>query len=78
MFDRFLLAVGNLLFLSSFPVLIGVVPALNFFNPFYGGDGRFKGKKLIGTILFFTGAFLVIFIGLVSVCVCHVLFHKLV
>jgi len=62
-FDRFLLAVGNLLFLSSFPVLIGVTPAINFFNPFYGGDGRFKGKKLVGTVLFFLGFFLVCFLG---------------
>ena len=65
-FDRFLLAVGNLLFLSSFPVLIGLYPALNFFNPFYGGDGRFKGKKVIGTTLFFLGCFFVCFLG----CVC--------
>mmetsp|Transcript_29291 Transcript_29291/g.75493 ORF Transcript_29291/g.75493 Transcript_29291/m.75493 type:complete len:160 (+) Transcript_29291:186-665(+) len=49
-FDGGLLAIGNLLFISGFPLLIGVSRTLSFFS---------KRDKLPGTICFFLGIVLV-------------------
>lgn len=53
-FDRALLAMGNLMFLGSFPLLIGVKKTLNLFNPFV------NGSKWRGIAAFLGGVFLVI------------------
>ena len=63
-FDRALLAMGNLLFLGSFPLLIGVKKTLNLFNPLV------RGAKRVG-IATFLGGVLLVLIGwpFVGICV---------
>ena len=55
LFNGGLLAMGNILFLASFPFLIGLKLTLNFFNPVARRD------KLRGILLFFSGIALVLF-----------------
>jgi hypothetical protein len=54
LFNSGLLAMGNILFLASFPFLIGLKFTLNFFNPIARRD------KLRGIVLFFSGIILVL------------------
>jgi len=53
-FDRALLALGNVAFLASFPFLIGVQKSLNLFNPMA------RGAKWKGIVAFVGGIFLVL------------------
>lgn len=53
-FNSGLLAMGNILFLASFPFLIGLKPTLSFFNPLQ------RRQKLRGILLFFSGIVLVL------------------
>lgn len=55
MFDRALLSLGNLLFLSGFPFLIGFERSLRFFNPLY------RKERWRGILLFLGGVALVVF-----------------
>lgn len=64
-FDKALLALGNLLFLSAFPLLIGFGRTFKFFNPI----GK-SAEKIKGIACFFLGIVLVI-VGwpMIGICV---------
>jgi hypothetical protein len=55
-FDKALLALGNILFLGAFPLMIGFSRTLKFFNPWKKGT-----EKLKGIVCFFCGILLVLF-----------------
>ena len=55
-FDKALLALGNMLFLCAFPMMIGFTRTLKFFNPI----GK-SGAKIRGILCFFCGIGLVLF-----------------
>ena len=65
-FDRGLLALGNLMFLSGFPFLIGFAKTIKFFNPFA------RKEKLTGILCFLGGICLILFgwtfVGMIVEC----------
>eukprot|EP00939_MAST-03C_sp_MAST-3C-sp1_P004648 g4648.t1 len=54
-FDKALLALGNILFLCAFPMMIGFQRTLKFFNPI----GK-STTKITGILCFFSGIFVVL------------------